>query len=140
MQVNTIHIIGQLFLAGYIDFGCDWDDDYRRIDYPTNLSYYKEDKYQAWIYFRDKYFYANKFDRDLDDDIIINGYSTMYSPTSWDTNPKYWSQFNILVARTQKIMEYKEILAKKIYNKFKDLEVEIDDKVNIIRWIGEIKR
>ena len=33
-----IHIIGQLFLTGYIDFLCDWDDDCERTDYPTNLS------------------------------------------------------------------------------------------------------
>ena len=26
------------------------------------------------------------------------------------------------------------------YNKYKDLEVEIDDKGNIVRWIGEINR
>ena len=47
-----INIIGQLFLAGYIDFGSYYDnDDREKIDYPTNLSYYKEDKYQAWIHF-----------------------------------------------------------------------------------------
>ncbi|MCX2683889.1 hypothetical protein OQH60_08465, partial [Campylobacter sp. MIT 21-1685] len=117
-----INIVGQLFLAGYIDFGsyCDYEDK-DKIDYPTNLSYWKEDKYQAWIYFRDNFFYANRFDRDLDDDIMIYegkeystkdcprhidkergsvlcGYSTMYSDTSWDT-PKYWSQYNIWVAQ-----------------------------------------
>ncbi|EIB18168.1 hypothetical protein cje100_07866, partial [Campylobacter jejuni subsp. jejuni LMG 23216] len=26
------------------------------------------------------------------------------------------------------------------YNKYKDLEVEIDDKGNVLRWIGEINR
>ena len=33
-----------------------------------------------------------------------------------------------------------EILAPKFYNKYKDLEVEIDDKGNVLRWIGEINR
>ncbi len=173
-----INIIGQLFLAGYIDFGtyCD-NEDSNKIDYPTNLSYYKEDKYQeenllshqkedkyqAWIYFRDNFFYAKRFNRDLDDDIMIYegkeysikdcprridkergsvlcGYSTMYSDTSWDT-PKYWSQYNIWVARTEKGTKYfNEILAPRFYNKYKDLSVEIDEKGNIVRWIGAINR
>lgn len=159
-----INIIGQLFLAGYIDFGtyCD-NEDSNKIDYPTNLSYYKEDKYQAWVYFRDNFFYAKRFNRDLDDDIMIYegkeysikdcprridkergsvlcGYSTMYSDTSWDT-PKYWSQYNIWVAQTEKGTKYfNEILAPRFYNKYKDLSVEIDSKGNIIRWIGKINR
>ncbi|TLD89284.1 hypothetical protein [Helicobacter sp. MIT 05-5294] len=138
-----INVIGQLFLAGYIDFGsyCD-DEDRDRIDYPTNLYYYKEDKYQAWIYFRDNYFYANRFNRDLDepDTIDEKGYSLILGDTSWDT-PKYWSQYNIWVARTPKGTKYyNEILAPRFYNKYKDLEVEIDNKGNIIRWIGEINR
>lgn len=160
-----INIIGQLFLAGYIDFGsyCD-DNDRDKIDYPTNLSHYKEDKYQAWIYFRDNYFYKNAFNKSDDDDILIYegkeythkncptyfnaktnsraycGYSTMYSDTSWDT-PKYWSQYNIFITRTQKGTKYfDEILAPRFYNKYKDLEVEIDDRGNIIRWIGEVNR
>ncbi|MBZ7936645.1 hypothetical protein H2279_08455, partial [Campylobacter sp. B0100352/1] len=74
-----INIIGQLFLAGYIDFGSYRDEDRNKIDYPTNLSYYKEDKYQAWIHFRDNFFYQEKFIRDLDDDVIVDGYSTMFS-------------------------------------------------------------
>ena len=160
-----INIIGQLFLAGYIDFGsyCD-DNDRDKIDYPTNLSHYKEDKYQAWIYFRDNYFYKNAFNKSDDDDILIYegkeythkncptyfnaktnsiaycGYSTMYSDTSWDT-PKYWSEYNIFIARTQKGTKYfNEILAPRFYNKYKDLEVEIDEKGNIIKWIGEVRR
>ena len=160
-----INIVGQLFLAGYIDFGsyCD-DEDRDKIDYPENLSYYKEDKYQAWIYFRDNFFYANAFNKSDDDDIMIYegkeystkdcptyfntetkrkkycGYSTMYSDTSWDT-PKYWSQYNIWVAQTEKGTKYfNEILAPRFYNKYKDLEVEIDEKGNIIKWIGKINR
>lgn len=127
-----INIIGQLFLAGYIDFLCDWDDDYERIDYPTNLSYYKEDKYQAWIYFRDNFFYKERFLRKYDDN-----YNEIIK-VSWDT-PKYWSEYNILVARTPKGDEYFEkVLSPRFYNKYKDLEVEIDSKGNIIRWIGKI--
>ena len=137
-----INIIGQLFLAGYIDFGSYCDDDRDRIDYPTNLSYYKEDKYQAWIHFRDNFFYANRFNRDLDEPETIdeNGYSLILGDASWDT-PKYWSQYNIWVARTEKGTKYfNEILAPRFYNKYKDLEVEIDSKGNIIRWIGRINR
>ncbi|PZT47284.1 hypothetical protein B6S12_09905 [Helicobacter valdiviensis] len=152
-----INILGQLFLAGYIDFGSYYDNDDRdKIDYPTNLSYYKEDKYQAWIYFRDNFFYTNAFLKSDEDDILIYKdqeytektlpklkegeiiYSTMYSPTSWDT-PKYWSEYNIWVARTQKGTKYfNEVLAPKFYNKYKDLEVEIDNKGNVIRWIGGV--
>ena len=138
-----INVIGQLFLAGYIDFGsyCD-NDDREKIDYPTNLSYYKEDKYQAWIYFRDNYFYANRFNRDLDEPNSTDeeGYSLILDNASWDT-PRYWSQYNIWVARTPKGDEYfKKVLAPRFYNKYKDLEVEIDSKGNVIRWIGQINR
>ena len=63
----------------------------------------------------------------------------MYGSTAWDT-PKYWSQYNVLSLRTQKAIEYMDILNEKIYNKYKDLEVEIDDKGNIIKWIGQINR
>ncbi|WP_104682953.1 hypothetical protein [Helicobacter felis] len=151
-----IHTIGQLFLAGYVDFLCTWDNDHHRIDYPTNLSYYKEDKYQAWVYFRDNFFYANAFDKDWDEDIyiyegkeyskedcpkrqengttIMYGYSTMFSDTSWDT-PKYWSPYNILVVRTPKGDDYfNHILAPKFYEKYKNLEAEIDNQGNILGW------
>ena len=132
-----INIIGQLFLAGYIDFLCDWDDDRDdrdKIDYPTNLSYCKEDKYQAWIYFRDNFFYKERFLRKYDDN-----YNEIIK-VSWDT-PKYWSEYNILVARTPKGDKYfNEILSPRFYNKYKDLEVEIDSKGNVIRWIGQINR
>ena len=129
-----INIIGQLFLAGYIDFLCDWDDDYDRIDYPTNLSYYKKDKYQAWIYFKDNFFYKEFFLRKYDDN-----YNKIIK-ASWNT-PKYWSEYNVLVARTPKGDEYFEkVLVPRFYNKYKDLEVEIDSRGNIVRWIGEIRR
>ncbi|HFP7462809.1 TPA: hypothetical protein ACVZ4T_001867, partial [Campylobacter jejuni] len=85
-------------------------------------------------------FYKERFERNLNDDIIVDGCSTMFSPTSWDT-PQYWSQYNIWVATTPKGTKYfQEILTPKFYNKYKDLEVEIDDKGNIIRWIGEINK
>lgn len=68
------------------------------------------------------------------------GYSLILNDVSWDT-PQYWSQYNIWVATTSKGTKYfNEILAPKFYNKYKDLEVEIDDKGNIIRWIGKINR
>ncbi|ECQ8762690.1 hypothetical protein F0G23_09400, partial [Campylobacter jejuni] len=155
-----VSIIGQLFLAGYIDFGITprSEDKYTRTDYPTNLSYYKEDKYQAWIYFRDNFFYTNAFLKGYYDDILIYKgkeytantlpklkkgetiHSTMHSAASWDM-PRYWSGYNIWVTRTQKGTKYlREILEPRVYNKYKDLEVEIDDKGNVLRWIGEINR
>ncbi|EOD6367812.1 hypothetical protein ACJ1H3_001801, partial [Campylobacter jejuni] len=137
-----INILGQLFLAGYIDFGSYCDEDRNKIDYPSNLSYYKEDKYQAWIYFRDNFFYKERFIRELDDleTLDEDGCSLVLGNVSWDT-PQYWSQYNIWVATTPKGTKYfQEILAPKFYNKYKDLEVEIDDKGNIIRWIGEINK
>lgn len=129
-----INIIGQLFLAGYIDFLCDWDDDRDKIDYPTNLSYYKEDKYQAWIYFRDNFFYKERFLRKYDDN-----YNEIIK-VSWGT-PQYWDMYTFWVARTPKGTKYfDKILSPRFYNKYKDLEVEIDSQGNIVRWIGQINR
>ena len=34
----------------------------------------------------------------------------------------------------------KKILQPRLYNKYKDLSVELDDNYNIIRWIGHINR
>lgn len=72
-QSEYIDVIGQLFLAGYIDYGIFYsrNENKNRVDYATNLSHYKEDKYRAWIYFRDNYFYKEKaYIRDLDKDDI----------------------------------------------------------------------
>ena len=138
-----INVIGQLFLAGYIDFGSYYDnDDREKIDYPTNLSYYKEDKYQAWIYFRDNFFYTDAYYRDIID--FREKYPNMsdddYRHADWNT-PQYWDRYMFWVARTPKGDEYFEkVLAPRFYNKYKDLEVEIDSKGNIVRWIGEINR
>ena len=128
-----IGIVGNLFLAGYIDFLCDWDDDYKQTDYPTNLSYYGNSKYEAWVYFRNNFFYKKKFCRSYDEDRNNEeGYSVLYSCTSWD-KPDDWSQYNILVAVTQKGKKYlNEILAPKFYEKYKDVEIYLDDEGNII--------
>ena len=128
-----IGIVGNLFLAGYIDFLCDYDDDYKQTDYPTNLSYYGNSKYEAWVYFRDNFFYKKKFCRSYDEDRNNEeGYSVLYSCTSWD-KPDDWSQYNILVAVTQKGKKYlNEILAPKFYEKYKDVEIYLDDEGNII--------
>ncbi|EAK8602603.1 hypothetical protein E7S11_01925 [Campylobacter coli] len=138
-----INILGQLFLAGYIDFGsyCD-EEDRNKIDYPSNLSYYKEDKYQAWIYFRDNFFYTEAYCRDIME--VKELYKDMsdddYVYSSWNT-PQYWDRYRFWVARTEKGTKYlREILEPRIYNKYKDLEVEIDDKGSVLRWIGEINR
>ena len=128
-----IGIVGNLFLAGYIDFLCDWDDDYKQTDYPTNLSYYGNSKYEAWVYFRDNFFYEKKFCRSYDEDRNNEeGYSVLYSCTSWD-KPNDWSQYNILVAVTEKGKKYlNEILAPKFYEKYKDVEIYLDDEGDII--------
>ena len=126
-------IVGNLFLVGYIDFLCDWDDEYKQTDYPTNLSYYGNSKYEAWVYFRDNFFYKKKFSRSYDEDRNNEeGYSVLYSCTSWD-KPDDWSQYNILVALTPKGKKYlNETLAPKFYEKYKDVEIYLDDEGNII--------
>jgi len=128
-----ISIVGNLFLVGYIDFLCDWDDEYKQTDYPTNLSYYGNSKYEAWVYFRDNFFYKKKFSRSYDEDRNNEeGYSVLYSCTSWD-KPDDWSQYNILVALTPKGKLYlNETLAPKFYEKYKDVEIYLDDEGNII--------
>ena len=128
-----IGIVGNLFLAGYIDFLCDYDDDYKQTDYPTNLSYYGNSKYEAWVYFRDNFFYKKKFCRSYDEDRNNEeGYSVLYSCTSWD-KPDDWSGKNIVVAVTEKGKKYlNEILAPKFYEKYKDVEIYLDDEGNII--------
>ena len=128
-----IGIVGNLFLAGYIDFLCDWDDDYKQTDYPTNLSYYGNSKYEAWVYFRDNFFYKKRFDRtDEENDNHPDWFATFYFATSWD-KPEDWSGKNIVVAVTEKGKKYlNEILAPKFYEKYKDVEIYLDDEGNII--------
>lgn len=162
-QSEYIEVIGQFFLAGYIDFLTLYDrEDYNKVDLPTNLSYYKEDKYMAWIYFRNNYFYKEKaYDRDFDKDDMqiyngkeytykacpyeivdgkkrLLGYSALVSDTSWD-KPRHWSHINIGTGITEKGRKYyKKDLQPRLYNKYKDLSVEIDNNCNVIRWIGHI--
>ncbi|HEB9308830.1 TPA: hypothetical protein RZK30_001591 [Campylobacter coli] len=132
-----INIIGQLFLAGYIEFGmCGLQDK------EENLLSNQGDKYQAWVYFRDNFFYTDAHYRDVID--LREKYPNMsdddYAYSKWDM-PQYWDRYTFWVAITEKGTKYfNEILAPKFYNKYKDLEVEIDDKGNIIRWIGKINR
>ena len=128
-----ISIVGNLFLAGYIDFLCDYDDDYKQTDYPTNLSYYGNSKYEAWVYFRDNFFYKKRFDRtDEENDNHPDWFATFYFATSWD-KPEDWSGKNIVVAVTEKGKKYlNEILAPKFYEKYKDVEIYLDDEGDII--------
>ena len=128
-----IGIVGNLFLAGYIDFLCDWDDEYKQTDYPTNLSYYGNSKYEAWVYFRDNFFYKKRFDRtDEENDNHPDWFATFYFATSWD-KPEDWSGKNIVVAVTEKGKLYlNETLAPKFYEKYKDVEIYLDDEGNII--------
>ena len=133
-----INVVGQLFLAGYIEFGmCGLQDKEENL-----LSKQKPDKYQSWIHFRDNFFYAEAYYKDILD--LRERYPNMsdddYINSTWNT-PKYWDMEHFWVARTPKGTKYfNEILSPKFYNKYKDLEVEIDDKGNIIRWIGKINR
>ncbi|MGJ0159278.1 hypothetical protein ACP0SI_09560 [Campylobacter coli] len=132
-----INIIGQLFLAGYIEFGmCGLQDK------EENLLSNQGGKYQAWVYFRDNFFYTDAHYRDVID--LREKYPNMsdddYAYSKWDM-PQYWDRYTFWVAITEKGTKYfNEILAPKFYNKYKDLEVEIDDKGNILRWIGEINK
>lgn len=128
-----ISIVGNLFLVGYIDFLCDWDDEYKQTDYPTNLSYYGNSKYEAWVYFRDNFFYKKRFDRtDEENNDHPDWFATFYFATSWD-KPEDWSGKNIVVALTPKGKQYlSETLAPKFYEKYKDVEIYLDDEGNII--------
>ena len=133
-----ISIVGQLFLAGYIEFGmCGLQDKEANL-----LSNQKPDKYQAWIHFRDNFFYVNAYNRDMIE--IREKYKDMsdddYIYSTWDT-PQFWDKYRFWVSRTPKGTKYfNEILAPRFFNKYKDLEVEIDDKGNVIKWIGQINR
>ena len=121
-QDKYIAILEGLFLNNMIDFYI--------IDEPTQptLATYKKDKYQAWIYFRDNFICKECFN------------AKDFCNTSWNA-PSKWSRYNINVTITPKGTKYfNEILSPRFYEKYKDLEVEIDDKGNIVKWIGEIKR
>ncbi|TQR53005.1 hypothetical protein [Campylobacter troglodytis] len=133
-----INTVGQLFLAGYIEFGlCNKNDTEE-----NHLSRVRDDKYQAWIHFRDNYFYTAAYLYDMID--LKERYKDMsnedYQYSNWDT-PKFWNMYHFWVCRTPKGTKYfKEVLAPKFYNKYKDLEVEVDDEGKVIRWIGQINR
>ena len=133
-----INTVGQLFLAGYIEFGmCGLQDKEENL-----LSKQKDDKYQAWIHFRDNFFYTGAYWDDRMD--LEERYKDMsdedYVYSNWDT-PQFWDMYRFWVCRTPKGTKYfKEVLAPKFYNKYKDLEVEVDDEGKVIRWIGRINR
>lgn len=120
-----IATIGQLFLSNLIDFCCSDEKD--------TLFHSFENPFMAWKYFRDNFLY--------------NYWEFLYDyDNKGDKKPTWkdyqsWHSWDIVVLRTQKGTRYlNEILAPKFYNKYKDLEVEIDDKGNVLRWIGEINR
>ncbi|QKF91475.1 hypothetical protein [Campylobacter sp. CCUG 57310] len=124
-ESDYISIIGELFLSEYVDFYNE-DSGY--------LSEYKNSRYEAWKYFRDNFIYKYSFEN-YSNELYENnkdGYSSLLSSTSWD-KPQDWSQYNILVARTPKGEKYfNEVLAPKFYEKYKDIEITLDDEGNII--------
>ncbi|MBZ7936620.1 hypothetical protein H2279_08295 [Campylobacter sp. B0100352/1] len=121
-QNEFLKVFEKLFINNMIDFYINDEEQY------TLTHYMKEDKYQVWKYFMDNYIYKERF------------YVDSFLVASWD-NPNSWDKYNINAIISPKGEKYfNEILAPKFYNKYKDLEVEIDDKGNIIRWIGEINR
>lgn len=156
-----IGVIGQLFLAGYLDF-CITDNVNSQCNLSSNLSYYNDDKYMSWVYFRNNYFYKEAFNRFDYEDIVLCSEQTyknntcfdkinnkqneiikdsrIYGKTLWIT-PQFWSYCNICVIITDKGKKYYEnTLLPNIYNKYKDLSVEIDNNYNIIRWIGHMNK
>ena len=115
-------VIAKLFLNDKVDFYIIDD-----LTQPT-LSNYKKDRDESWIYFRDNFISKERFNAED------------FCDTSWE-NPTQWSKYNINATITLQGTKYfNEILAPRFYNKYKDLEVEIDEKGNIIKWIGKINR
>ena len=127
-----LQIIKEAFLRQYIEFGSSFDEE---IDSVYNLSHYKSSCKESWEYFKEKFIDTEQyFAWEIECDTILT------KETFWD-NPKCWSRYNVWVDITPKGTQYfNEILAPRFYNKYKDLEVEIDSKGNIMRWIGEINR
>lgn len=121
-----IGIIGECFLGNLIDFTCK--------DEEKSLFHSFNSPFEAWKYFKEIFFYQYQnylYDYSKKEDC---------SKILWN-NPKNWNSWDINVIRTPKGTQYfNEILAPRFYNKYKDLEVEIDDKGNIVRWIGQINR
>ncbi|MCX2717252.1 hypothetical protein OQH61_05820 [Helicobacter sp. MIT 21-1697] len=131
-EKEYLNVIESAFIAGYIEFGSSYEESINSI---YNLSTYKQSCNESWEHFKthfidnEQYFEWNaKCDKNLTKE------------TFWD-NPKCWSRYNVWIDITPKGTQYfNEILAPRFYNKYKDLEVEIDEKGNILRWIGEINR
>ena len=120
-----IGTIGECFLGGLIDFTCR--------DENKSLFNSLENPLLAWKHFRNNFLY-NYWE------YLYNYNEKDNSKILWN-NPTDWNSWDINVFRTPKGTKYfNEILSPRFYNKYKDLEVEIDEQGNIIRWIGEIKR
>ena len=114
-----------VFWGGLIDFTCK--DEEKSLFYAFNSSF------EAWKYFEEIFFYQYQ-------NYLYSNDKKENSKTFWN-NPKNWNSWDINVAQTEKGTKYfNEVLAPRFYNKYKDLEVEIDSKGNIIKWIGKINR
>lgn len=130
-------VMGQLFLAGFIDFGVeDGNLDELGTDFDTNLSKIDLDMtlYEKWIYFRNNYFYKKKiyksgFDKDEYENIKFL-FKDMWR------HPCTWLAYMPWICITKNGEKYlKEVLSPKIYNKYKNIEIEIDDNGEIL-WQG----
>ena len=120
-----IGVIGECFLGNLIDFTCK--------DEEKSLFHSFSSSFEAWKYFEEIFFYQCQ-------NYLYSNDKKENSKILW-SNPKDWNSWDINVARTEKGTKYfNEILAPRFYNKYKDLEVEIDEKGNIIKWIGEVRR
>ena len=78
-------------------------------------------------------FIKKRFDRtDEENNDHPDWFATFYFATSWD-KPEDWSGKNIVVALTPKGKQYlSETLDPKFYEKYKDVEIYLDDEGNII--------
>ena len=92
--------------------------------------------YEKWIYFRNNYFFNKKmyksgFDKDEYENIKFL-FKDMWR------HPCTWFAYMPWICITKNGEKYlKEVLYPKIYNKYKNIEIEIDDNGEIL-WQGEV--
>lgn len=129
-------VMGQLFLGEMIDFGIEKGNlNEKGTEFDTNLSKIdlQMSLYEKWIYFRNNYFFNNKiyksgFEQDEYEHI------KHFTQDMWRHHCT-WDAYTPWICITKQGKRYlNEILLPKIFNKYKDLEVEISGKS--VRWYG----